>query len=270
MSQDDDDDGGDDAKLRSLRAVWLAMPDEDPPERGLDALMAAARTKAAEMAEGSSEAVPKQVEHTPSWWERFVAGFRRPAVLAMATVVVLVAGAVLVGNRGMKASAPPTNNAAPSKEDVPTERREHETLKDNAPPPEAIGAPGGHDDKSAVTTNGPQHLGGAPHQAAQEGAVKESTKTGEAITNDRWEAVPMDPTAEEVAKTKLLDDAKTAAVRGDCSSARTVARQLEKQDLGFYRSRVVPDRDIAGCLEGRAGQAGATTIDSTTATKPAD
>lgn len=280
MSQGDDDpDDKGDAQLRSLRAVWLAMPDEDPPERGLDALMAAARTKATEMAEGSTELPahkPAKAEQTPSWWERFVAGFRRPAVLAMATVMVLVAGAVLVSsNHGMKASAPPANNARPSSEDVPTERREHESLKDNAPPPaapEVTGAPGGGDMGAAgganTTTGATQQHLAAPHYDSQEGIVKERSKGEDTIVDDRWEAVTIDPTPEEAAKKKLLDEAKTAAVRGDCNSARTVARQLEKQDLGYYRSRVVPDQDISGCLQGRA-TSGAT-IDSATSTKPAE
>ncbi|NVB85659.1 MAG: hypothetical protein HOV81_45260 [Kofleriaceae bacterium] len=83
---DHGDDGDDDPQLGGLRAMWLSMPDEDPPSRGLAELMAAARVKAEEMAQ-------------PSLWQRIVAMMRRPPVLALATVVVLVAGAVLVGNR---------------------------------------------------------------------------------------------------------------------------------------------------------------------------
>ena len=91
---DHGDDGDDDPQLGGLRAMWLSMPDEDPPARGLGELMAAARIKAEEMA-------------TPSLWQRIVAMMRRPPVLALATVMVLVAGAVLVGNRHEKlASAP--------------------------------------------------------------------------------------------------------------------------------------------------------------------
>jgi hypothetical protein len=260
MSQDDDDD--DDAKLRSLRAVWLAMPDEDPPERGLDALMAAARTKATQMAEGSSELPQSQ----PSWWEKFVAGFRRPAVLALATVLVLVAGAVFVGNRGMKASAPSNGNPGPSNEDVPTERREHESLKQEAPPPPT------QNDNAAPRP----HLATPEAPGGQgEGVVKESVQP-----NDHWDAVVLDPpqvettTAqnakdrekkEQAAKReKLLDEAKMAAARGDCSNARVVARQLEQQDLGYYRSRVAPDPGIADCLVDRKA-AGATTGRATAA-----
>ncbi|HUS27625.1 MAG TPA: hypothetical protein VMZ53_03930 [Kofleriaceae bacterium] len=264
MSHGDDDDGGDDAQLRSLRAVWLAMPDEDPPERGLDALMAAAHTKAKQMADASSE-MPAQAAAEPaimtSWWERFVALFRRPPMLALATVIVLVAGAVVINNRGMNATAPSTNSA-PSPEDVPTERRERESLKDNAPPamPEASGGAQEQDVRG-------------PRRGTNEGIVKEQATAdkGEASNGragDSWVGVPLEEkTAEQASKDRLLDDAKTAAARGDCTSARNVARQLEKQDLGYYRSRVAPDPSIADCLQTRA--TGGTATDPATTT-PSD
>jgi hypothetical protein len=83
---DRDDGDADDPQLQSLRAVWLAMPDEEPPQRGLAELMAAARVKADAMA-------------TPSLWQRISALLRRPPVLALATVLVLIGGAVFIGQR---------------------------------------------------------------------------------------------------------------------------------------------------------------------------
>jgi hypothetical protein len=62
------------------------MPDEEPPQRGLAELMAAARVKAEELA-------------TPSLWQRISALLRRPPVLALATVLVLIGGAVFIGQR---------------------------------------------------------------------------------------------------------------------------------------------------------------------------
>ena len=79
-----DPDPDDDPQLRSLRAVWLSLPEEEPPERGLAELMAAARAKAEIMAR-------------PAWWRRVLDVLRRPPVLALATVIVLIGGAVLVG-----------------------------------------------------------------------------------------------------------------------------------------------------------------------------
>jgi hypothetical protein len=93
VTDDAEDDG-----LKSLRSVWLSMPDEDPPERGLADLMAAARVKATEMAR-------------PSLWQRFVDTMRRPPVLALASVMVLIGGAALVGNRSKGMDAQPTVSA---------------------------------------------------------------------------------------------------------------------------------------------------------------
>src|SRR5262249_30103009 len=85
----DDDDGatGDDPKLRAMRAVWLEMRNEDPPDRGLTDLLAAARSKAAAM------------QPTPSAWQRLLAALRRPPAPALGTAMVLIAGAVLIGRR---------------------------------------------------------------------------------------------------------------------------------------------------------------------------
>ncbi|HEX5062646.1 MAG TPA: hypothetical protein VFV99_24910 [Kofleriaceae bacterium] len=93
-SHDSGGDGDDDAQLKSLRAVWLSMPDEDPPERGLAELMAAARVKAEQMAK-------------PSLWQRLAALLRRPPVLALATVLVLIGGAVFIGQRHSKMEVAP-------------------------------------------------------------------------------------------------------------------------------------------------------------------
>jgi hypothetical protein len=78
---------GSDPQLRVMRAVWLEMRDEDPPDRGLAALLAAARHQAAAR------------QPRPSAWQRLLAVLRRPPVLALATVTVLIAGAVLIGRR---------------------------------------------------------------------------------------------------------------------------------------------------------------------------
>ncbi len=80
---DRDDGEADDPQLKSLRAVWLAMPDEDPPERGFADLTAAARVKAEQMA-------------APSLWQRISALLRRPPLSHCATVLVMIGGAVFL------------------------------------------------------------------------------------------------------------------------------------------------------------------------------
>jgi hypothetical protein len=91
MSANDDDLGGDDDQLKQLRSVWVSMreSDEDPPDRGLDALMAAARTKAADMTPAPSE----------GFWTKVLAVFRRPPVLALASITVLLGGALFIAGR---------------------------------------------------------------------------------------------------------------------------------------------------------------------------
>jgi len=100
---DDGGDGGDGVgdgerddgpELGAMRSVWLTMRDEDPPEGGLAELLAAARAKAQAM------------QARPTLWQRLAAGLRRPPALALATVLVLVGGAVLLVRRGMDAPVP--------------------------------------------------------------------------------------------------------------------------------------------------------------------
>lgn len=96
MTSDDNHD--DDAQLRQLRAVWVSMRDEDPPDRGLAALMTAARTKAAELEQAAA----------PSWWQRVAATLRRPPVLALASVTLLLGGALIVTQRSSQMKAETT------------------------------------------------------------------------------------------------------------------------------------------------------------------
>jgi hypothetical protein len=88
-----DDDDDEVRKLREVHSAFRAMPDEEPPQRGLAELMAAARVKAEAMT----------VKPAP-WWRVLF----RPPMLALATVMVLVGGAVLIGRHSdsMKAESP--------------------------------------------------------------------------------------------------------------------------------------------------------------------
>ncbi len=111
-------DRADHPDLRAMRAVWLSMRDEAPPDGGLAELLAAARAKAETM------------QTRPAFWQRLVAGLRRPPAMALATVMVLVCGAVLLTRHPMEAQreasratdleigsglgAPPAANEAPA------------------------------------------------------------------------------------------------------------------------------------------------------------
>ncbi len=124
---DDDADGGEDLQLKQLRSVWVSMRDEDPPQRGLDALMAAARDKAGEMA------APEQNE---SWWQRVLAVLRRPPVLALASVTVLLGGALMISQRKDRVEA--TATATETQERAA--REDHAGLAAEEPVPPAMGA----------------------------------------------------------------------------------------------------------------------------------
>ena len=80
----DREDDLDDASLKSMRAVWLSMRDEEPPAAGMSALLAAAREQA------------EQMRAQPAWWQRLFALLRKPPTLAFATVLILIGGAVIV------------------------------------------------------------------------------------------------------------------------------------------------------------------------------
>lgn len=95
---DIEDDAGDPA-LQAMRAVWLTMRDEAPSDRGLGDLLAAARAKADDM------------RPRPTVWQRLLAAMRRPQMLALATLVVVVGGAALVGHRLLE-EAPPARTVA--------------------------------------------------------------------------------------------------------------------------------------------------------------
>ena len=90
----DDSDAPDDPVTRSMRSVWLTMREEDPPTRGLADLMIAARAKA------------EALQPREPWWRRAFAVMLRPPVLALATVVVLVGGAVVINHRGANLESP--------------------------------------------------------------------------------------------------------------------------------------------------------------------
>lgn len=129
-SSDDDRDLALDDALRPMRAVWLSMRDEEPPAGGLAELLAAARAQA--------EVMRPQVP----WWRKALAMMQRPPVLALATVMVLLGGAVLVGSRREQLEAVP---AVEQRELA----RSGETAPAVPPPAEAERGAGGADGAGA-------------------------------------------------------------------------------------------------------------------------
>lgn len=283
MTDHDDDD----PQLSSLRAVWLNMPDEDPPERGLAELMAAARVKAEEMAR-------------PSWWQRLVALLRRPPVLALATVLVLIGGAVFIGQRRDKLEA--VNEVAPegrAAEDVsavqaaaPAQEPEPEHNAAPAPalvaPPEepTVVAPPVRQRPARVTRHHDDRTapGRAPARTATRGATAHAPETATGTLNDKraldgasfdMNAVSSAPEAQApespkaAATAELASDAddapatraasqpsraaqylaqaKSAAARGDCAAARVLMKRAASADAAAYRRALASDAVLKKC-----------------------
>ena len=264
MTEHDEDD----PQLKSLRAVWLSMPDEEPPDRGLAELMAAARVKADQLA-------------TPSWWERVVAVLRRPAVLALATVMVLLGGAVILGRRGDKMEANPPAPASPAVEQLPettrnveqSERAPAADTKDLEPheapaKPEVTATPRPRREALHAAPTGSTGEADRPRQPVPtEAAPTEAPPAppleatdAEAVAGERSDTglaraprggrapEPAHVPAAESPSPVTLAQVKAAATRGDCAAARALASQSARQDPRYYKSAVLADPSIKKCL----------------------
>lgn len=148
MSANDDDLGGDDDQLKRLRSVWVSMRsgDEEPSERGLDALMAAARTKAADMAPPASEGL----------WAKLLSIFRRPPVLALASLTVLLGGALFITQRHDRIQSEAAIAARPE-QSAPGAAPTPDLTREDALPTESAGAAG-----SSAQIQAPTAIPGAP------------------------------------------------------------------------------------------------------------
>jgi hypothetical protein len=188
---------------------WLSLPDEDPPERGLAELMAAARAKAEVMA-------------SPPWWKRVFDVLRRPPVLALATVVVLLGGVIVVGHHrgGMQDArpAPPAPAFVPAAASgsaavEPAPQAPVQAAEPLPPPP----APMKHE----------HHKAPAPH--------KESVETTKL-------QVAEPPLSEQLGR------CRAAANHKDCAGARACAKQLEQRDRSYFDANAANDATLRSCL----------------------
>jgi hypothetical protein len=276
------DDEHDDPQLRSLRAVWLAMPDEDPPDRGLSELMAAARQQAAVMTEVGK----------PSWWRRALVQLMRPPVLALATVMILLGGAVLVtsSKKGDVSSEPAPVESAPS---PAIEAADHpapsptaaiggagsasatdsstaklaapDVAKHAASPPKSVSRPPrkpvaksasepGLDtvapdrgDRGGFASPPPPPPAAAPAPAKPDDSEDEAPTTRGPVTRDAKKAND-DAQPRQQLVDQLLAQCRAATTRGDCESAKLIAKRIAAADSAFYAAHVSTDAAIAKCL----------------------
>jgi hypothetical protein len=223
---------------------WLSLPDEDPPERGFAELMAAARAKAESMA-------------NPPWWKRVFELLKRPPVLALATVVVLIGGVIIVHREPAELSAPA---AAPPPATEPAPIEPAGLGAAQLPPPPAIiekKAVGGRrqkggdskvdkgklarpDNARVETGNAGVHKAQAEEAPARDEAVQIATDpaVGQAPVS-RPQLVKKRPPADSLAR------CRAAAANKDCAGLRACAKQLETDDPQFYKAN---DATIRSCL----------------------
>jgi hypothetical protein len=203
--------GGGDPELAAMRSVWLAMRDEEPPSGGMAELLAAARVKAEAMAS------------RPSRWRRLAAMLRRPPVLALATVVVLIGGAVLLGRR-LGADGAPARQAMPP----------------GAPVSPAL-PPAPRNDASAERDAGRRTAPAPPPSSAHAAPRRD-------VASPDLDLVSRLGSASDARRSPLVEQCEAAARRGDCPAVRRLVEQISRTDPG-YRARVVQDAAFARCLE---------------------
>jgi hypothetical protein len=230
---------------------WLSLPDEDPPERGFAELMAAARAKAEIMA-------------NPPWWKRVFELLKRPPVLALATVVVLIGGVIIVHREPAEVSAPV---AAPPPATEPTPIEPAAFGAAQLPPPPAVidsKGVGGRRQKGAESKaekgklarpdNARVETGRAEVQKTEEVPVGDEAVQQQIATGTAIEPPPVDHTAvskPQLAKKRAqapvdsLARCRAAAANKDCAGLRACAKQLEIDDPQFYKAN---DATIRSCL----------------------
>jgi hypothetical protein len=256
MAGDHEDD--EDPQLKSLRQVWLSMRDEDPPSRGLDALMAAARSQVEVLAK-------------PTLWQRIIAALRSPPILALATVMILIGGVVLFTRHSDELERAPTAPSTLPDQSKPTERDRELHSVPATPPAVKLAVPADPTDKDVQHVQVPHAVprpttstAGRSHETApmtddgfagrnQDSMPRPSgqaTSAGEAKT-DAKKATTSPPN--EVLVEQLATQARSAATRGDCETARSIEARIARQDASYYREHVASD--LSAC-------AASTTLDA--------
>lgn len=247
------DESDDDPQLKSLRAVWLEMRDEDPPSRGLDALMAAARSQATVFAK-------------PSLWKRFVDQLRRPPVLAFASLALLIGGAVVLTRhddaieKAQPTSVTPREIEAPAGNSEKTTPTAAPSPVTNAPAKSLEDRGGTRDDQRATHHKAPRP---AAHGQAEMGferpaappppppppatemrtddAVEEAPTTRQPAPGPKAAAPKVEPAPAAELAAQLATQMRSAQARGDCENAKAIAARIARQDPAYYRERVAAE-----------------------------
>lgn len=242
---------------------WLSLPDEDPPERGLAELMAAARVKA-------------EVMMRPPWWKRVLDVMKRPPVLALATVVVLLGGVIVVGHHrdevqdarpivqpegagafgagSAAAVTAPVGDAAAveSAPATPAQFEEHTAPPPPPPPPAKVTHHGASPSKTIKAEPPPEKPTAKTDVAPRPEPVKAVTGGAKLElaepTAEEAETVQKAPVPRAEPLGVQLRRCRAAATNNDCTSARTCAKQLEQRDRAYYDANAANDATLKPCL----------------------
>jgi len=257
------DEDPDDPQLKSLRAVWLSMRDndEDPPDSGVSALMAAARSQASLMAAARAP-----------WWKRMFDQLRRPPVLALASLVLVVCVGVLLANHHDALEKAPISAPVQEKElphgnvelggtaAAPTPVAPDEKAGERADKKTPEPAPTMHRNPTPMphTASGANKSMTAPVQSVPraEAAFEsdDGVTAGKSKTEAKTEAATATPPS-RVLVDQLAAQARKAAQRGDCENAKAIATRIAGQDATYYRDHVAGD--LASCVSTPAAAADA-------------
>ena len=233
----DDDDELDDASLKSMRAVWLSMRDEEPPAAGMSSLLAAARAQA------------EQMREPPAWHERLFALLRRPPALAFATVLILIGGAVLVTRSSnepvdsLTADGPAAPRSAPASELAPADPASATPVGagELADDGQEAGRDDGRDDRDREVQRSPAgaSAAGAPAQDLENESIrrragaKSETKPPARRPVKQKQPSRADQYREEAA---ALEDSSKPRAQSSASRGETSGTTLESPAGGASRS----------------------------------
>jgi len=181
---------------------------------------------------------------------------RRPPVLALATIVVLLGGVIVVGHHPDK-----VDNAAPAPVVQPetVAPAGSATMQVEAPPPAPPPPPPGEPPPKAVhhrdaEPKKPVKQKAPPPAEEKTGAIESASKLEIAgpTADGEDETVVTDAPKQQVPREEPLSvqlrRCRSAATHKDCANARTCAKQLEQRDRAYYDANVANDDTLKPCL----------------------
>ncbi len=206
MAEEHDDD----LDVGSLRSVISSMrdADEEPPMRGLDTLMAAAKQHA-----------PK----TKKPW------FKRPPVMAFASIAILIGGAFVIARPDA-----PVEKVAPSAAPI-------------APPAPAPDQGNDQQRAAPVTESAIGGAVEKPRPIPAHKVAKPRGRLAPELASPKRDVMPAGkPSTSEMMLESIAVKAASAAARGDCETAKALGTRAAAANPAFYTERIAPK--IASCL----------------------